>query len=152
MLQVECGFSGHPSYLVQFGPTLKVLIGFDPNYRPKGDNVPSLPPNEHNALIDTGATESCIDSSVAATLALPVVNERPVSGVHGQAKVNVHLAQIHIPALRFTQYGAFSGVHLHAGGQPHSALLGRTFLHHITMAYRGDSGSVVLSHQPRART
>ena len=144
MLQVECGFQ-NSDYLVQFGPTLKVHIGFDPNYRPKDNGPLSLPTTEYHALIDTGATESCIDSSVAATLKLPVVNERPVSGAHGQGSLNVHLAQIYVPDLQFTQYGLFCGVHLYAGGQPHSALLGRTLLNHMTLVYQGDTGSVVLS-------
>ncbi len=97
MLQVECGFPNQPGYLIQFGPTLKVLIGFDPNYRSENDGKPNLPANEYAALIDTEASESCIDSTVAATSGLPVVNEAAVSGAHGQVKVNVHLAQIYIP-------------------------------------------------------
>ena len=97
MSQVECCFLNLPGHLIQFGPTLKVMIGFDPSFRPKVNSTPNLPPNEYSALIDTGATESCIDASVAATLGLPVVNQRIVSGAHGQGSVNVHLAQIHIP-------------------------------------------------------
>ncbi|MCY4309298.1 MAG: hypothetical protein OXC57_13660 [Rhodobacteraceae bacterium] len=59
---------------------------------------------------------SCIDSTVAITLNLPIINEQSVAGVHGAGKVNVHLAQIYIPALSFILYGAFFGVHLIAGG------------------------------------
>ena len=88
---------------------------------------------------------SCIDSAIATALNLPIINESTVSGAHGAGKVNVHLAQIHFPSLNLTQYGRFCGVHLHAGGQPHSALLGRTFLNKMTMTYRGNTGSVMLS-------
>jgi len=149
MLRAECGFPDQAMHLAQFGPTLEVRIGFDPGYRAKSGDIPGLSPKEYNALIDTGAAESCIDSQVAAPLGMPVVDEMPVSGVHGQAVVNVHLGQIHAPALGFTIYGRFCGVHLHAGGQPHSALLGRTFLYHTTMTYQGKTGSVTLSRQTR---
>jgi hypothetical protein len=56
--------------------------------------------------------------------------------------VDVFLAQIHVPALGFTVYGAFSAVNLAGGGQVHQALMGRTFLENFTMAYSGSTGSV----------
>ena len=56
----------------------------------------------------------------------------------------MHLAQIHAPELNFTVYGAFAGVHLRAGGQLHTALLGRTFLRRLTMVYEGETGAVSL--------
>lgn len=63
-------------------------------------------------------------------------------------KFSMHLAQIHVPAVNFTVYGEFAGVHLLAGGQPHYALIGRTFLQYFTMTYDGNSGSVDLSRKP----
>ena len=33
----------------------------------------------------------------------------------------------------YAVYGTFAGVHLIAGGQPHRALVGRTFHQHIKM-------------------
>ncbi len=148
MLQVECGFIDKTELLVHFGPSISVQIGFDSSYRPKSSSKPKLPTNEYHALIDTGAQLNCIDSAVAAGLKLPIINEVSVSGAHGSGKVNVHLAQIHIPAFPYTIYGAFCGVHLHVGGQTHSALLGRTFLQSMKMTYEGNTGSVVLSYQP----
>jgi predicted aspartyl protease len=97
------------------------------------------------ALVDTGATESCIDSQLALNLNLPIVDRRKISGTYGPHEVNIHLAQVHVPSLNFTVYGAFAGVHLAAGGQPHKALIGRTFLRHYTMIYEGRTGNVTLS-------
>jgi allophanate hydrolase subunit 1 len=57
----------------------------------------------------------------------------------------MHLAQVHIPTLAFTIYGAFAGVHLQAGGQAHWALLGRTFLQTFTLTYNGRTGTVIIS-------
>jgi hypothetical protein len=96
-------------------------------------------------LVDTGAGESCIDNLLAGQLNLPIVDRRPISGVHGAHIVNMYLAQIHVPSLAFTIYGAFAGVDLAAGGQVHKALIGRTFLQNFTMVYEGLTGSVKLS-------
>jgi hypothetical protein len=70
---------------------------------------------------------------------------RPISGVHGAHMVNMYLAQIHVPSLKFIIHGAFAGVDLAAGGQLHKALIGRTFLENFTMVYEGPTGTVKLS-------
>jgi hypothetical protein len=57
----------------------------------------------------------------------------------------MHLVQVHFPALSFTVWGAFAGVHLAAGGQLHKALIGRTFLRYYKMVYEGRTGSVIIS-------
>lgn len=131
--------------LVRFGPSLPVEIGFDPSYRPDTGGRPSLPSDRRPALVDTGALDSCIDSDLAVTLKLPIVDRQSVAGAHGRGDVNMHLAQIYVPALGWTVYGKFAGVHLIAGGQPHYALIGRTFLRHFTMVYEGKTGVVTLS-------
>jgi hypothetical protein len=149
MPSAKCGFvdipGGHPAadLLVQWGPTILVDIGFDPKFTFVPGNpapVPGL--TGLNALVDTGATESCIDSLLAAQLNLPVVDRRMTAGAHGSKEVNVHLAQVRVPSLGFTIYGAFAGVDLRAGGQAHSALIGRTFLRHFRMIYEGTNGNV----------
>lgn len=153
MAKTKCGFDNIPNgatgavQLAAWGPTLLVDIGFDPTYRPppaKKRPVPGV--TGISALVDTGATECCIDSLLAAQLNLPVVDRRKIAGVHGADEVNVHLAQVFVPSLAFTMYGAFAGVHLSAGGQPHKALIGRTFLQQFTMVYEGRTGTVTLSN------
>ena len=143
MPQVECGFPTQVNGLVQYGPTLQVRIGFDPGSLGSGN--PELPDTDYHALVDTGAGDSCIDSSIAANLGLPVIDRQRVAGVHGAGEVNVHLAQIFIPGLDVVISGRFTGVHLYAGGQPHGALIGRTLLRHVTMIYNGITGSVIIA-------
>ena len=145
MPRTEFGF-GDAFPLAEFGPTLLVQIGFDPLFRPGSASPPDLPDDRFPALVDTGALESCIDSMLAGALGLPVADRRPVAGVHGIDEVNMHLAQIHIPELQWTVYGQFAGVHLAAGGQPHRALMGRTFLMNFVMTYDGRTGAVALSN------
>ena len=127
MTTVSCGFQS-PGDLSLYGPTVSVLIGFDRFYRPDGPALPVLPPERLPALVDTGASVSSIDDSLAQRLRLPLVDTGTVSGVGGNTPVNIYLAQIFIPDLTFTIYGQFAGVLLSQGDQPHQALIGRTFL------------------------
>ena len=152
MASTECGFADGPGgilgcdLLINRGPTLAVNIGFDPAYNPTAaDPPPTLPVIGLPALVDTGAADSCIDRLLAVQLRLPVVDRQRIAGVHGAQEVNMHLAQIHVPSLAVTLYGRFAAVDLIAGGMIHHALIGRTFLRHLTMAYNGITGSVVLS-------
>lgn len=142
MPEAECGFPDRPDFLVNSGPTLEVQIGFDSHFR--SGQRPNLPPDIHPALVDTGAMASCIDSKLAAALRLPIVDRGVIGGVQGSFEANMHLAQIYIPTLNFTVYGRFAGVHLAAGGLPHVALMGRTFLRRFTMIYTGTTGRVVI--------
>jgi hypothetical protein len=149
--EVDCGFrDGLDVYarelLIEVGPTLKVDIGFDPNFdvaQPR--RVANLPMSDVWALIDTGASSCCIDSGLAMELRLPIIDQQDCAGISGLMQVNMHLAQIRSPHLNFTLHGAFAGVNLLAGGQRHAVLIGRTFLRHFDMRYDGPNGSVVLS-------
>ena len=150
MAKTKCGFNDGPGgsgsdLLAVHGPTLIVDIGFDPQFDPADTAAPIPGITDIHALVDTGAGESCIDNLLAANLNLPIVDRRPVSGIHGPGMANMYLAQIHIPALGVTIYGAFAGADLLAGGQLHSALIGRTFLQRFTMIYEGPTGSVTIS-------
>ena len=151
MLNTKCGFNSIPGrpgsdFLVAYGPTLLVDIGFDPSFNPqKLGTVPVPGIKQVDALVDSGASESCIDNLLASQLGLPIIDRRPISGSGGSHMTNIYLAQVHVPALNFTIYGAFAGVDLLAGGQVHKALIGRTFLRHFTMVYEGQTGTVTLS-------
>ena len=151
MPDTKCGFSSVKNgasgseMLVAYGPTILVDIGFDPAFKASSPNVPTPGIKGVKALIDTGATASCIDSLLAAQLNLPVVDKMKVSGVHGSQEVNMHMAQVRIPSLGITHWGAFAGVHLAAGGQLHKALIGRTFLRNFKMIYDGKTGDVTIS-------
>ena len=146
MPQSSCGFATQ-ALLALCGPTIEVDIGFDPSFRP-GSTAPIPGITGVQALVDTGATECCIDNLLAASLNLPIVDRRPIAGISGQTTANMYLAQIRIPSLDFTMYGQFAGVDLQAGGQSHSALMGRTFLRYTIMTYNGPSGPVIVVYNP----
>jgi len=154
MVQTKCGFDSAPGgaagsdLLINFGPTIAVDIGFDPAFDPAQLAAGKLPApgiKGVHGLVDTGATESCIDNLLASQLNLPIVDRRMIAGISGSHQVNVYLAQVHVPSLLYTIWGAFAGVDLKAGGQVHSALIGRTFLRAFTMVYEGRTGTVSLS-------
>ncbi len=131
--------------MIRLGPTLFVNIGFDPSYSPQQPGkVPRAAAQNIMALVDTGATECCIDSSLATQLGLPIVDKQTIAGVQGSQSVNMYLAQIHVPSLNFTMWGRFAGVNLQEGGQIHRALMGRTFLTAFTLIYDGTTGDVTL--------
>jgi predicted aspartyl protease len=131
--------------LTLFGPTLLVDIGLDQAYinnpSPAG---PHLAMQGIHALVDTGASSSCIDSQLALALNLPIVDQVVVAGISGKSVVNLHLAQIYVPELDFVEFDAFAAVELSAGGQPHGALIGRSFLRHFKMLYDGGTGQVII--------
>jgi hypothetical protein len=151
MHQAKCGFNDVPGgatgadLLTAYGPTILVDIGFDPQFDSTKGGVPVPGIQQQYGLVDTGATESCIDSLLASQLNLPVVDKRMTAGAHGAKEVNVHLAQIHVPVLNFTIWGEFAAVDLAAGGQQHRVLLGRTFLRRFKLAYDGPTGDVTIT-------
>lgn len=132
-----------PNQLTLLGPSIRVSIG---HFR-SGDESSTIPKEDEFAvaLVDTGATESCIDISLAQYLELPIVDTMTISGSDGAKKHDVYMAQIHIPDLKFTQFGKFAGVNLDGGGQLHKALLGRTFLQNTIMIYDGLRGQVTIT-------
>ncbi len=145
MPAINCGFTD-PYELTLRGPTITVEIGIDPDFQPGPGLRPTLSSNRFQALVDTGALESCIDDELASKLNLPIVGRQQVSGVGGALDVNEYMAQIYIPELHFTILGPFAGVHITAGEHRYFALIGRTFLQHFNMAYEGRTGSVILSN------
>ena len=148
MPSADCGYSNSEfgrKLLVHYGPEIGVHVGFDPAYRQDSNAAPSLTDaSKFKALIDTGARESCIDSLLAQRLALPVFDRGPVSGASGIREVDFHVAQIHVPLLRFTIMGWFAGVPLSESGFRHEVILGRSFLKYLKLVYDGPTGDVRL--------
>jgi len=152
MRSAKCGYfnipGGAPAHelLSVWGPQIYVDIGFDPHYTFTIGGSPPVAGKTHlPALVDTGAGESCIDSLLAAQLNLPIVDKRMQAGAHGAKMVDIHMAQVHIPALNYVIYGEFAAVDLRIGGQSIDALLGRTFLRNFRMVYDGTTGDVDLT-------
>ena len=146
-METQCGFDHAPAgadLLAMYGPTLLVDVGFDASYLVGQGKIPTPGIQNLQALVDTGASDCCIDGMLAITLELPIVDRRELAGAHGSREVNMHMAQIRVPSLNFTMYGQFAAVDLNGGGQKHVALIGRSFLRYFTMSYEGRTGKVII--------
>jgi predicted aspartyl protease len=140
--------------LIMKGPTTMVEVDFDANLFHNDPvqvqaAVAARPqpaaPQLVEALIDTGAGESCIDEDLAQALQLPLIDEGEASGVGGKEKFNIYLGHIRIVALNHFQYGRFMGVRLQQGGQPHKAILGRSLMQNMLLFYDGKTGTCKLA-------
>lgn len=126
----------------------EVEIGFDPVLFGKSSLPPAggaplaaVPAIKVQALIDTGAQQSCIDELLARELHLPLIDQALLSGVSGATVFNVYLAHIIIPGV-VLQYGQFTGVHLQSVDQHHRVLICGTLLRDVLLVYDVRSGSV----------
>ena len=131
--------------LLAYGPTLNVSVSHYTSEDAPTNLATQQDPVNTVALVDTGATQSCIDIQLAQDLGLPVIDTVKLSGSDGTKTHPVYLAAVSIPSLEFYQYGSFAGVALADGGQPHRALLGRTFLGSVIMIYDGVRAQVTLA-------
>ena len=123
-----------------YGPALHVAIDMDSGSQSVGETVS----DHYPALIDTGSRVSCIDSTLAEDLGLPVVEgmRQQVAGILGSGVVDVYRAQISIQELDLSVTGEFPGIQLAEGGQPYRVLVGRDILKSFTMTYDGKTGVV----------
>ncbi len=123
--------------LISAGPTIHVLVGQPP--------LPNEPPADHPkleqviALIDTGASTSCIDEKFATDLGLTIIDEQTAHGIGGPKLHSRFLALMQVPELSTHATGSFLGVDL-KGRQP--VLLGRDFLNNSILVYDGVSGII----------
>ena len=141
---IECGFSSSAELLAH-GPVLTVKVGFDPLFN--AGRIPDFLSTElFLALVDTGASESCIDSVLADRLALPFVGTKKFAGSGGTKLHDMHLAQVYIEDLGVSLHGQFAAIPLAAEGQIYQVLLGRDFLQKFRMVYDGRTGKVVIEN------
>jgi hypothetical protein len=99
-----------PSLSIQFnpkvGPVVQVLI-WKPGFVPPPQN-PGTPMSVsgYNALIDTGASCSCVSAKVINAEGLVPSGKQQVGGVHGNQHTNAYRFQLMIP---FVQAQGVSG-------------------------------------------
>lgn len=159
---------GPQNWLQMRGPTILVEVGFEPPpssasspVEPSAASIsdetidtkvitavetPQPPPFLRvHALVDTGASTSCIDEDLAQQLQLPAINQVKVGGAGGSHTLTQYLCRLTIPQLGFTRTEAFIGARLMAGGQAHKALIGRDFLSQMVVIYDGRRGNITLA-------
>jgi predicted aspartyl protease len=97
------------------------------------------------ALLDTGATSTCIDDTAARQLQLPVVNVVHVaSASHASTPQNVYPIQVEVVGLPIS-IEAPNAIGAALSPQGLLALIGRDVLQHCTLFYNGITGEITLS-------
>ena len=121
--------------LAQDGPQIEVMIGFDTKLQ---DSCP-MP-----ALLDTGATYSCIDLELARRLCLKQTDSRVLVGAHEKKVTPFYRADIFIPQLKCAWRDEFGGLPLEENGFNYKVLVGRNLLSNLYLRYVGYTGRVLI--------
>jgi len=131
--------------LRQIGPIIEIII-FPPGpvfnaLKAQGKPIPN---KKVIALIDTGATGSCINNAVAEELKLIARDVVPVQTPAGETKQPIYDVGFALPSL--TQQNILPILVLGADltGQPYNALIGRDILSMCTLIYNGWDNSYQL--------
>ena len=133
--------------LQQRGPVVQVSVTVEQNIAQQllAQGVTLPPPESGLALIDSGATSTCIDEDAALRLRLPVIDVATVaSASHASTEQNVHPIQIEVVGLALT-ISAPRVIAAPLATQGLLILIGRDVLQHCTLFYNGPAGSFSLS-------
>lgn len=133
--------------LQQGGPVVQIVVGLAQSFADQllqqGRTLPS--PLSGNALIDTGASTTCIDETLASSMGLPVIDVVTMaSASHASTQQNVYPINMQIVGspIRVEVSNAI-GASLQSQGI--IALIGRDFLQHCALHYNGFTGAITLS-------
>jgi len=133
--------------LIQRGPIVQVTIGVEQNIAQQLllQGIPLPQPVPGIALIDTGATSTCIDEAIAQKLKLPVVDVVSIaSASHADSKQNVYPALIEVVGIAI-KFNALRAIGVPLANQGIHVLIGRDLLQICTLFYNGMIGSFTLS-------
>lgn len=133
--------------LIQRGPVLQATIslfqGMAEQLAQQGVQLPA--PVTGAALIDTGAGMTCIDSAIAESMGLPVVDVAMMtSASHANTQQNVYPITIEFTGfpIRIDAPRAMGAV---LAPQGLALLIGRDVLQHTLLVYNGITGQITLS-------
>lgn len=133
--------------LLQRGPVIQVTVGVGQaiaqQVLQQGGQLP--PPVTGLALIDTGATTTCIDEEAAQKLQLPAIDVVTVASVsHASTERNVYPISIEVAGLPIVVNAPRSvGAELKAQGL--LLLIGRDVLQSCVLVYNGPAGQFTLT-------
>jgi predicted aspartyl protease len=108
----------------------------------QGLTVPT--PVSGSALIDTGASQTCIDDAIDQQLQLPVIDVvNMTSASHASTQQNIYPVLIEVVGGIRINVPRAMGANL--ASQSLAALIGRDFLQRCTLFYNGPSGLITLA-------
>ena len=126
------------------GPVLQVSVTIEENFGKallaQGNALPT--PKTGFALIDTGATNTCIDEKAAQELGLPVIDVGVMRSANEEKPCNIYPVQFSLPRLVLNSPRTM-GADLAPMGL--LILIGRDMLRFCTLFYNGPAGQFTLS-------
>ena len=133
--------------LTQRGPIVQVSVSVGQQIAAQvlqaGGTLPA--PVSGLALIDTGASVTCVDQDAANQLQLPAIDVVQVaSASHAAVDQNVYPIQVEVVGLPIT-VNAPRAIGAALAAQGILVLLGRDVLQHCVLVYNGTAGSISLS-------
>jgi predicted aspartyl protease len=123
------------------GIVIDVIIHREPNAATE-DGVPDF--HESGAMIDTGASDTCVDYRIAHALKLRQIDQRTIGTVGGPVQVAVFLGVLEIPQLQYKKLTRFFAPRIERIN--YSVLIGRSVLREYIFTYDGPAN---LSHFAR---
>jgi predicted aspartyl protease len=135
-----------PEALQGRGPVIQVTVGlaqpFAQQLLQQGQAVPNPTPGW--ALIDTGASTTCVDDASARAMGLPAVDvAQMTSASHQAVQQNIYPIHVVIVGPTIEIDGRAMGAALAPQGIV--ALIGRDILQYFALFYNGTSGQITLS-------
>jgi len=97
------------------------------------------------SLIDTGASNTCIDVGVATALGLPIINRVTVQTPAGPTQQNVFAAKLSFPGADLPVLSFIEACGAELINQGIVALIGRDFLENKTLIYDGNLSTVTIA-------
>ncbi len=132
--------------LLNQGPTVQVVLSvaqaIAEQLMQQGLPVPAPVPGL--AVIDTGASSTCIDDATAQRLQLPAIDVvNMTSASHASTQQNIYPVLIEVMGGIRIDVPRAVGANLEP--QNLVALIGRDFLQHCTLFYNGPTGAITLA-------
>ncbi len=98
------------------------------------------------ALLDTGASITCVNKDLLASLKIPPVGISQVYTPSGKAQQNTYPVEISFPQSNLPKVAFNQVLGSDLKGQEIVALIGRDVLQHFVLIYNGPGGFISLAH------
>jgi hypothetical protein len=129
------------------GPILQVEIHLPTPLAQHYQNVgtPLPQPTVGLAMVDTGASKTCVDGNVIASMAVPPLNQIQIHTPAGLTSQYLYPARLVFPGTPLPSIDFSSVVGSQLSAQGIVALIGRDVLQHFLLVYNGPAGMFSLS-------